>query len=130
VLQPGGGPVALLTDAECWKRMPTLSAGGGQPLPNWVKAVATRLPRTAAAMLELDLAQRIKSPLDPSLRAKMRWVIAHANRCAYSLLQCQSAIDYVSFVFGSTHVSNNHFGTSGSRSLSKREVLCSQATRL
>ena len=30
------------------------------------------------------LAQRTKSPLDPVLRAKMRWVIAHANRCAYS----------------------------------------------
>ena len=35
-------------------------------------------------MLELDHAQRTKSPLDPVLRAKMRWVIAHANRCAYS----------------------------------------------
>jgi alkylhydroperoxidase family enzyme len=35
-------------------------------------------------MLELDLAQRTKSPLDPALRAKMRWVIAHANHCSYS----------------------------------------------
>ena len=81
---PGDGPVALLTDEECWKRMPPAASGGGQPLPSWAKAVATRLPRTAAAMLELDLAQRTKSPLDPVLRAKMRWVIAHANRCAYS----------------------------------------------
>ena len=77
-------PVALLTDEECWKRMPEAASGGGQPLPNWAKAVATRLPRTAAAMLELDLAQRTRSPLDPALRAKMRWVIAQANRCAYS----------------------------------------------
>ena len=80
----GDGPVALLADEECWKRMPPAASGGGQPLPNWAKAVATQLPRTAAAMLELDLAQRTKGPLDPSLRAKMRWVIAHANRCDYS----------------------------------------------
>jgi alkylhydroperoxidase family enzyme len=77
------GPVTLLSDAEGWDRMPTAESGGGQPLPNWAKAVATRLPRTAAAMLELDLAQRTKSPLDPALRAKMRWVIARANRCLY-----------------------------------------------
>jgi hypothetical protein len=64
--------------------MPAVESGGGQPLPNWAKAVATRLPRTAAAMLELDLAQRARSPLDRILRAKMRWVIARANRCAYS----------------------------------------------
>ena len=35
-------------------------------------------------MLELDLAHRTKSPLDPGLRSKLRWVIARANRCAYS----------------------------------------------
>ena len=76
----GKGPVTLLSDAECWKRMPPAESGGGQPLPSWAKAVAVRLPRTAATMLELDLAQRTKSPLDPVLRAKMRWVIARANR--------------------------------------------------
>ena len=76
------GPVALLTDEECWKRLPATTSGGGQPLPSWAKAVAVQLPRTAAAMLELDHAQRTKSPIDPVLRAKMRWVIAHANRCA------------------------------------------------
>jgi alkylhydroperoxidase family enzyme len=72
------------SDEEVWKRLPATSSGGGGPLPNWAKAVSTRLPRTAASMLELDFAQRTKSPLDPVLRAKMRWVIAHANRCAYS----------------------------------------------
>jgi alkylhydroperoxidase family enzyme len=82
--RPADSPVALPTDKECWERMPPTSSGGGQPLPSWAKAVASRLPRTAAAMLELDLAQRTKSPLDPAIRAKMRWVIAHANRCAYS----------------------------------------------
>jgi len=76
--------VALLGNDECWKRMPAAESGGGQPLPVWARAVASHLPRTAAAMLQLDLAQRTQSPLDPIVRGKMRWVIAHANRCAYS----------------------------------------------
>jgi alkylhydroperoxidase family enzyme len=82
--KPTGPAVTLLSDEACWKRMPTTVSGGGQPLPNWAKAVAVHLPRTAAAMLELDLAQRTQSPLDPKLRARMRWVIAHSNRSAYS----------------------------------------------
>ena len=84
MVQAGVRPVALMTDQECWKRMPATASGGGGPLPSWAKAVAVHLPRTAAAMLELDLAHRTRSPLDPALRAKMRWAIAHANRCAYS----------------------------------------------
>jgi alkylhydroperoxidase family enzyme len=81
---PTSGPVALLSDEETWDRLPETVSGGGGPLPNWAKTVAVHLPRTAAAMLELDHAQRTLSPLDPALRAKMRWVIAHANRCSYS----------------------------------------------
>ena len=73
-----------LTDEQAWAKMPKAEKGGGVPLPNWAKAVATHLPRTAAAMLLLDEAQRTKSPLDPALRAKMRWVIAKANRCEYA----------------------------------------------
>lgn len=80
----GGEPVPMLEVSACWKKMPPTEKGGGQPLPNWAKAVASHLPRTAAAMLELDLAQRTRGPVAPALRAKMRWVIARANRCAYS----------------------------------------------
>ncbi len=76
--------IPLLSLDECWKRMPPAGSGGGQMLPNWARAVATHLPRTAAAMLQLDLAQRTRSPFDPILRGKLRWVIAHANHCAYS----------------------------------------------
>ncbi len=76
--------VTLLSDAECWKRMPAALSGSGQALPSWAQAVATQLPRTAAAMLQLDYAHRMQSPLDPVLRAKMRWVIAHENRCEYA----------------------------------------------
>src|SRR5205085_2738122 len=34
-------------------------------------------------MLELDYVQRAKSPLEPKLRAKMRWVAAQINGSAY-----------------------------------------------
>lgn len=77
-------PVPILTSKEAWKALPSVVSGSGQPLPIWARAVAGQLPRTAAAMLQLDYAQRTRSPLDPALRAKMRWVIAHANRCGYS----------------------------------------------
>lgn len=77
-------PVTLPGDEETWDRLPERVSGGGGPLPSWARAVAVHLPRTAAAMLELDRAQRTASPLDPVLRAKMRWVVAHANRCSYS----------------------------------------------
>lgn len=76
--------VNLLSNDACWKCLPEAVSGAGQPLPTWARAVATKLPRTAAAMLQLDYAQRVKSPIDPVLRAKMRWVIAHANHCQYS----------------------------------------------
>ena len=76
--------VPLASVKECWQRMPVTVSGGGQTLPNWVRGVAAYLPRTAAAMLQLDLVHRTQSPLDPILRGKLRWVIARANHCAYS----------------------------------------------
>ncbi len=79
-----GAFIELPTDEQTWSRLPKLASGDQQPLPNWVKAVATQLPRTAAAMLELDAIHRMHSPLDPKLRAKLRWVIAKANHCDYS----------------------------------------------
>ncbi len=75
-----GWPAPMTSD-ECWKAMPPAVEGSGQPLPAWARMLARPMPRTAAAFLELDLAQRTKSPLDPKLRAAMRWVSAHANRC-------------------------------------------------
>ena len=75
----------VLTDAQAWKKLPTALEGGGQPLPVWIRALADCLPKTAAAMIELDHAQRAESPLPPRLRAKLRWMAAHANRCPYAL---------------------------------------------
>ena len=76
--------VQLLDQESSWQHLPNVIAGGGQPLPNWVRGVVEHLPRTAASMLQLDFAQRTLSPLDPVLRGKLRWAVAHANRCAYS----------------------------------------------
>jgi alkylhydroperoxidase family enzyme len=75
--------VPLLSDAECWKRLPT-EKGGDQPLPSWARALVGVIPRTTAALLRVDYAHRAQSPLDPKLRAQMRLVAAHANRCTYS----------------------------------------------
>lgn len=76
--------VPLLPEKEAWKRLPTATKGAGQPLPLWARALAPSLPRTTAVMLELDYLHRARSPLAPQLRGRMRWVAAHANRCAYT----------------------------------------------
>ena len=85
VLTKHGFPI--LDDADAWKHLPKTLKGGGQALPSWARVLASALPRTTAVMLELDYVQRAKSPLDPALRAKMRWVAAHANRCAVTEAQ-------------------------------------------
>jgi alkylhydroperoxidase family enzyme len=46
--------------------------------------LAGPLPKTTAAMLELDALHRTGERLDPKLRAKLRWVAADANRCDYA----------------------------------------------
>jgi alkylhydroperoxidase family enzyme/thiol-disulfide isomerase/thioredoxin len=76
--------VPILSDEEVWEKLPALASGTKQRLPSWARAIAVQMPRTAAAMLELDAAHRLRSPLDPSLRASLRWVVAHSNKCAYS----------------------------------------------
>jgi alkylhydroperoxidase family enzyme len=74
----------ILSEAAAWKRLPPPEKGAGLPLPLWARTLAESLPGTTAAMLELDYLHRARSPLDPQLRAKMRWIAARANRCAYS----------------------------------------------
>ncbi len=80
----GGRLVAPLSDEDAWKRLPPAAKGAGQPLPVWARMLAGEVPRTTAAFLQLDLAQRSRSPLDPKLRAAMRWVAAHADHCGYA----------------------------------------------
>jgi alkylhydroperoxidase family enzyme len=88
VLLPGWSPAAahvpVLTDAQAWKSLPPAEEGSGRPLPVWARALAGSLPKTTAALIDWDYAQRAESPLPPQLRAKLRWVTAQANRCEYA----------------------------------------------
>lgn len=72
-----------LSDEQVWKMLPEVATGEKSSLPNWIKPIALQMPRTAAAMLELDNAFRSQGPLDAALRAKLRWIIAHANQSDY-----------------------------------------------
>ena len=86
--------VAALTDTEAWKNMtPYLDKVSSQHLPLWIRALAVSLPKTAAAMLDLDYAQRVESTLPPLLRAKLRWIAADANRCNYA--KAYARFDYI-----------------------------------
>src|SRR5689334_10341417 len=76
--------VPVLSDAECWKQLPPTEGGGSQPLPSWARALAGAIPRSTAALLRTEFVHRARNPIHPALRARMRWIAAHANRCAYS----------------------------------------------
>ena len=83
-------PFPLLSDEECWRILPATEKGGGQALPSWARAMASAMPRTTAAMLQLDFSHRARNPLGPLLRGKMRWVAGQANRCEYSMAYAES----------------------------------------
>jgi alkylhydroperoxidase family enzyme len=95
----GGGnnpPPTLdsLTDEQAWKKMrPYLEEVNNQHLTVWIRTLAVSLPKTAAAMLDLDYAQRVESTLPPCLRAKLRWIAADANRCKYA--KAYARFDYL-----------------------------------
>lgn len=93
VLEPETARVPLLSDDDSWKRLPPVVSGGGQRLPAWARALARSLPRTTAAMLDLDRIHRTKSPLGPLLRGKMRWIAAQANRCDYSMKYAEADLE-------------------------------------
>jgi alkylhydroperoxidase family enzyme len=76
--------VPLLDDDAAWERLPTVEKTADRRLPHWARALAGTLPRTTAAMLELDYLYRTSAAIDPKLRARMRWVAARANRCEYA----------------------------------------------
>lgn len=89
--------VPLLEDAETWKRLPPAEKGANQPLPAWARALVDALPRTTAALLELDYSHRVDSPLEPRLRGMIRWTAAKANRCAYGERQALADLERAAF---------------------------------
>jgi alkylhydroperoxidase family enzyme len=76
--------VPMLDLAATWEKLPPITTPRGGPLPHWARMLAHALPNTTAAMLEFDRVHRLESPLDPKLRARLRWHIANANRCEYT----------------------------------------------
>lgn len=80
----------VLSDAAAWRFLPAARSGSGAPLPAWARATARALPRTTAALLDLDRLHRTRSPLGPILRGKMRWVAARANRCDYAMAYAEA----------------------------------------
>jgi len=76
--------VPLLSNEEAWKHLPPTTTPRGASLPTWARMLAQALPNTTAAMLEFDRIHRRESPLEPKLRARLRWCIADANRCDYT----------------------------------------------
>lgn len=98
ILGSDAGPIArsegpfvpLLSDDRAWAHLPEVSSGTKGPLPAWARALARSLPRTTAAMLDLDRLHRTQSPLGPLLRGKMRWVAARANESPYGLAYAEA----------------------------------------
>jgi alkylhydroperoxidase family enzyme len=82
--------VPLLDNEDAWGRLPVEHDGPTPTLPNWARALARTLPGTTAAMLQLDHRHRDASPLDPALRARIRWVAAHSNRSPYALAYAEA----------------------------------------
>lgn len=76
--------VPLLESAEAWKKLPPTTTPPDGPLPTWARMLAHALPNTTAAMIDFDRIHRLESPLEPKLRARLRWQIANANRCEYT----------------------------------------------
>jgi alkylhydroperoxidase family enzyme len=78
------GRFPMLSNEAAWAKLPEAVTGANGPLPGWARVTAATLPRTTAAILELEDLHRTKNPLDPKLRAMVRWVVADANRCKYA----------------------------------------------
>ena len=69
-----------LNNEDAWKTLPRENP----PLPVWARSLAGSLPKTTAAMLELDYLHRAKNPLGAAVYGKLRWVAADTLGCAYS----------------------------------------------
>ncbi|MBI3866217.1 MAG: hypothetical protein HY290_30425 [Planctomycetia bacterium] len=81
---PATRGLPVLDDDDAWALLPEVEDASSRRLPVWARALAGSLPRTTAAMLELDYLYRTSDAFDRKLRARMRWVAARANRCEYS----------------------------------------------
>jgi alkylhydroperoxidase family enzyme len=84
-LLPAAAPPARrtfspLSNDAAWQRLPRPNP----PLPAWARALVASLPRTTAAMLELDHLHRARNPLGAAWAGKLRWVAADEVSCTYA----------------------------------------------
>jgi alkylhydroperoxidase family enzyme len=84
---PTPGPFPVPPDEDAWGKLPPRK---NPPLPEWAKALAGAMPKTAAKMLELDYLHREKNPLGPVLAAKLRWVAADALGSKYGVATAEA----------------------------------------
>src|SRR4051812_25891975 len=68
-----------LSNEEAWKQLPREEP----PLPAWARTLVRPLPRTTAAMLELDHLHRADTPLGAAPAGKLRWAAADVLGCEY-----------------------------------------------
>lgn len=79
-------PFPAAPAAEVWKVLPRKDPA----LPAWAGPLLRPLPRTVAAMLDLDHTQRAKNPLGPALAAKVRWAAFDALDCEYGVKSAEA----------------------------------------
>jgi alkylhydroperoxidase family enzyme len=82
--------VPLLDNSTAWERLPDCESGGGAPLPDWARVLASSLPYTTAAVLELDGTYRASDEFDPRLRSRMRYVAARAIGSQYGMAYAEA----------------------------------------
>lgn len=90
----------LASPADAWKALPPLEKGTPGRLPRWALATARALPRTTAAVLELEHRHRANSPLPPVLRGQIRLITAHANGCGSTRSQAAADLRAVGLTDG------------------------------
>ena len=73
-----------ISNEEAWKMLPPSDGARTEALPVWARMMVSVMPRTTAAYLELDRAQRTLGAVPPGLRAACRFVTAKTNGCEYS----------------------------------------------
>jgi len=80
---------AALSDAAVWGQF----ARPTPPLPTWALMLVESLPRTTAFQLDLDHRHRVENPLGPLFAARLRWVVAHTNQCAYARQSAEADLE-------------------------------------
>jgi len=76
---------AAVSNEQAWKLLPPSDGTRTEELPIWARMMVSELPRTTAAYLELDRAQRTLGAVSPDLRAACRFVSAKTIGCEYSM---------------------------------------------